>query len=196
MPSTTGVVRCRKETCVKSQSEVLCLHLSGTFELNPAWCLTLQRMTAQGMASVAHCECISLQDALLARGLYLVHIQDPSIALSTNVLDFFCVLKHTSPAPVAGIEVVLTEYFRIKGSHIVSAPLRYLPDTCPTVLQDPILLTPSINAAATRYYEDHFQHALPEPMQGDAGLINDAPIREGNGTVAHRHDICRSGWHR
>lgn len=117
------------------------------------------------MASVAFCECIPIEDALLARGFYLIRAAEPLVALSTDVLDFFCVLKDVSNGPMPGIEVILSQYLRVRGYHLVSVLPRLLAPgrSSLTPQQGPGLLMSSMNSAVTRYYQDHYQHDQLEP---------------------------------
>lgn len=69
---------------------------------------------------MSYCQCISLEDAVLAKGFYLVAHGAPPLALSVNILDLYMATATASAAGVATLDDVLKVYFRIKGINLAS----------------------------------------------------------------------------
>lgn len=125
MERPVGIICCRRQDCVTNVAEIFCLRLSREFstEYKPRMMYGLTSYTVQGTVSVSYCACITLHEALRAKGLYLVGLEPSPVALSVDVLDLYCALRTVSKTPVAPIYDLLGQYFDIKGAILVSKPL-------------------------------------------------------------------------
>ena len=61
---------------------------------------------------MSYCQCISLEDAVLAKGFYLISRGAPPLALSIDILDLYIATITASAGGVATLDNVLKVYFQ------------------------------------------------------------------------------------